>query len=382
MPTAHKVLVKAGESALGRTSAAATATAVVSTSASDGRWSEYEHELFLQGLEQHGKKWEKIAAVVETRTERQIKSHAQKYFAKLERLQTKEMDELMTFGVGWDERFQQLVEFKEQNGHCRVPKKYEANTQLGNWVDNQRTAYKKNKLLPEQIKSLEGIGFVWLLKKLEIVGWDERFKQLKEYKEQNGHCRVPKRYKANTQLGSWVRTQRHLCKKNKLLPEQKDRLEGIGFEWELRKHLGWDERFQQLVEYKEQNGHCRVPQEYKVNPQLGVWVKDQRYLYKKKNKLLPEQIKSLEGIGFAWVLKKHEIVGLDERFKQLKEYKEKNGHCLVPQEYKVNPQLGVWVKNQRLAYRKQSGRKITEEQIRSLEGIGFVWKPPRGGYRS
>ena len=97
---------------------------------------------------------------------------------------------------------------------------------------------------------------------------------------------------------------------------------------------------------------------------------------------MPEQIKSLEGIGFVWVLTKHEIVGWDERFKQLKEYKEKHGHCLVPEGYKANPQLGNWVKNQRVAYRKQSGRKITEEQIKSLEDIGFVWKPPRGGHRS
>ena len=254
MPTAHKVLVKAGESALGRTSATATATSVVSTSASDGstkgRWSEDEHKLFLQGLEQHGRKWKKIAAVVETRTKGQVHTHAQTYFAKLERLErsaktketdqlevedesrarsnsstkqksggwsedehklflqgleqhgrkwkkiaavvgtrtrgqiqshaqkyfakleklesaktkTKERNELMFFVVSWDERFQQLVEYKEQNGHCRVPRRYKDNQQLGDWVNNQRQRYKKNKLLPEQIKSLEGIGFVWILR--------------------------------------------------------------------------------------------------------------------------------------------------------------------------------------------------------------------------
>jgi len=93
MPTAHKVLVKAGESALSRKSNTSDST---STNEKSGRWSEAEHKLFLQGLEQHGRKWKKIAAVVETRTERQIKSHAQKYFAKLERLESAKIKRQMS----------------------------------------------------------------------------------------------------------------------------------------------------------------------------------------------------------------------------------------------------------------------------------------------
>ena len=68
-----------------------------------------------------------------------------------------------TSSVSWDERFQQLVEYKDQNGHCRVPaKKYEPNPQLGLWVDRQRQLFKKNKLSPEQKERLEGIGFIWV----------------------------------------------------------------------------------------------------------------------------------------------------------------------------------------------------------------------------
>ena len=51
----------------------------------------------------------------------------------------------------------QVVEYKEQNGHCRLPNKYKANPQLGSWVNRQRQLRKKNILLPEQIKSLEGL---------------------------------------------------------------------------------------------------------------------------------------------------------------------------------------------------------------------------------
>ena len=48
-----------------------------------GRWTADEHRLFLQGLEQHGKGWKKIATLIRSRTVVQIKTHAQKYFQKL-----------------------------------------------------------------------------------------------------------------------------------------------------------------------------------------------------------------------------------------------------------------------------------------------------------
>lgn len=50
-----------------------------------GRWTEEEHARFLHGLERFGKKWTKVADIVGTRTTVQVRSHAQKYFQKLEK---------------------------------------------------------------------------------------------------------------------------------------------------------------------------------------------------------------------------------------------------------------------------------------------------------
>ena len=38
-----------------------------------GRWTQEEHERFLQGLEMFGKKWTKVAEVVRTRTTVQVR---------------------------------------------------------------------------------------------------------------------------------------------------------------------------------------------------------------------------------------------------------------------------------------------------------------------
>jgi SHAQKYF class myb-like DNA-binding protein len=50
-----------------------------------GRWTKEEHEAFLQGLQLYGKEWKKVAAKVRTRTVVQTRTHAQKYFQKLQK---------------------------------------------------------------------------------------------------------------------------------------------------------------------------------------------------------------------------------------------------------------------------------------------------------
>mmetsp|Transcript_21290 Transcript_21290/g.58958 ORF Transcript_21290/g.58958 Transcript_21290/m.58958 type:complete len:327 (+) Transcript_21290:197-1177(+) len=50
-----------------------------------GRWSEEEHNIFLEGLATHGKQWKTISTMIGTRTVVQVRTHAQKYFQKLER---------------------------------------------------------------------------------------------------------------------------------------------------------------------------------------------------------------------------------------------------------------------------------------------------------
>lgn len=48
-----------------------------------GRWTRVEHQAFLQGLKEFGREWKKVAQNIPTRSSAQIRSHAQKYFAKL-----------------------------------------------------------------------------------------------------------------------------------------------------------------------------------------------------------------------------------------------------------------------------------------------------------
>lgn len=57
-----------------------------------GPWTAHQHEIFLSGknlvylgLERYGKNWKKIGELIPNRSHAQIRSHAQKYFYKLNR---------------------------------------------------------------------------------------------------------------------------------------------------------------------------------------------------------------------------------------------------------------------------------------------------------
>jgi len=51
-----------------------------------GRWSECEYQVYHQGLRLYNKNWKKLASIVKTRTVVQVRTHAQKFFGKLEKV--------------------------------------------------------------------------------------------------------------------------------------------------------------------------------------------------------------------------------------------------------------------------------------------------------
>ena len=50
-----------------------------------GRWTKQEHEKFIEGLKIHGKNWKKVEEFIGTRSGAQIRSHAQKFFNRIQK---------------------------------------------------------------------------------------------------------------------------------------------------------------------------------------------------------------------------------------------------------------------------------------------------------
>ena len=55
--------------------------------------------------------------------------------------------------------------------------------------------------------------------------WERMFAELKEYKDEHGHCNVPR--VTGRKLETWVKNQR--CNRNEISEEQRERLDGIEF---------------------------------------------------------------------------------------------------------------------------------------------------------
>jgi hypothetical protein len=147
----------------------------------------------------------------------------------------------------------------------------------------------------------------------QAENWTERFEELLEFRSRIGHCLVPNNFPVNPPLAQWVKRQRYqykLKQQNKrstMSDERVQALEEIGFVWDSHSAC-WDEKLEELLQYREVHGHCNVPSRFAENRQMAVWVKRQRRQYKfycegKASSMTEERIAILEGLGFQWDLR-------------------------------------------------------------------------------
>jgi superfamily II DNA or RNA helicase len=276
----------------------------------------------------------------------------------------------------WEAGLEHLKEYMKENNHSRVPQNYKTKSEfsLGSWVSARRKDYKDGRLSEERIEFLESLPR-WTWDILE-ADWLEGLDHLKEYIEMNHHSTVPRSYKTKSgfNLGVWVSTRRNQKKENILSAERIQTLESLkGWTWGALE-TAWLEGLQHLTEYVNEEGHSRVPQNYKTKSEfrLGSWVSHRRGTY--KNGILSvEQIRVLESLpGWAWDASEGKW---EEGLDHLKEYIEVNHHSRVPQRYKTKSKfnLGTWIGSRRAKYKKG---KLSEEQIKVLESLPeWTWDP-------
>ena len=123
---------------------------------------------------------------------------------------------------------------------------------LGTWVNNQRQFHTKNTIRLDRKELLDEIGFVWRAKtEGDDEKWLQQYKKLVEFKQKNGHCMVPSRYKQDKAFGRWVGDQRARHANNKVRPDQKYLLDELGFSSNTAdgsRDKRWNKHYEKLVE--------------------------------------------------------------------------------------------------------------------------------------
>ena len=224
-----------------------------------------------------------------------------------------------TFDERWDEMWHMLKAYKLENGHCNVPTS--SGTELALWVAAQRRMYKnltsgkagrRVSLDAQKMQRLTELGFAFRPRG-DYASWDDQLKAVWDYKAVNGHCRIPVNHPT---LGSFVKLVRRDYKNwingksSSMTPEREAALKEVGFVFEGGKTpqraetapRSWEERLEELIQYKNEYGHTVVPQN---SGQLGACVHSQRVHYKRfkagtKSQMTTEKALRLTEIGFCF----------------------------------------------------------------------------------
>lgn len=295
--------------------------------------------------------------------------------------------------VEWDDRFEQLKAYKAQHNTFNVPvdggDADKETCQLGYWVRNQRMQRNHGKMREDRIQKMDSIGFPWRLRagrkvptepnELEPAeAWKDKLAKLAVYKQLHGTCNVPRTVEGeDRKLSHWVGLQRQRKAANKMSQYEQDELEKLGFEWVLlskAERPGWEQQFEQLVQFKNEHGHCKVPAKWAENPKLAKWVSKQREK-QRMNKLPVDRKAKLDSVQFAWsYIEASNKQPWEARLEQLKQYKATHGHCNVPKPKLVETEddhLGRWLKFQKWRYKTN---KMTAERAAELKALGVEMK--------
>ena len=278
--------------------------------------------------------------------------------------------------------FQELLDYRTKHGDMLVPADFPENPQLGTWVDTQRQQFR-----------------IFYEEKQHFIHLQQQQQQLQQQqKKQSSESTFPTTTTIIIKPISLLRNAVLPMKKSNLTQERIDLLESNGFVWDVFA-LRWEERYQELVEYKNKHGTVIVPK-LDQHETLYNWVFTQRRQYKLKllgteqSSLTQERIDKLDALGFIWNYQDEVWM---EKFQQLQKFKKDYGHCLIPSTYFHRP-LARWVEIQRMHYRNihkhnnvtdmddEDGADIlhtskdamldsplTETRIQLLNNEGFVW---------
>jgi len=198
----------------------------------------------------------------------------------------------------WLGHYNDLLKFQKKTGEPH-PGPKDKEVQLYHWCKNQRRFHKTGKLAEHRIALLNKIGFNWVNTNSTF---DQRVKELLAYEKEFGSLHVSQvafpKDSPNHKLSRWVNEMRRLYNENRLPIERINKLNKIGFIWNME-----DERFSQnlkkLKRFHKQHGHWDVPQTGRTK-KLGEWVAQVRCRGLAKK----HYVKALNETGFVWEGKK------------------------------------------------------------------------------
>ena len=217
------------------------------------------------------------------------------------------------------------------------------------------------------------------------ISWDHRIRDLKDFKEKFGNCRVKQRFKDNPSLGRFVHNMRlykNRIKKGEysgsiLTPARINELDELGFEWSGQQK-NFEQWMEQLKAFKKAHGHLRVTHTLDENlTRLCGHLRDARWkrkpVYTETMTTTAEIIKALDDLGFEWTNVRES--SFEQHVEQLRAFKESHGHLCIT--HTLDKKLASFCSTMIFARCKPPDYRgtmtMTEERIKVLDDLGFEW---------
>jgi dsDNA-binding SOS-regulon protein len=191
----------------------------------------------------------------------------------------------------WDENYDSVLAFAKEHNHLDLPYKDADTRCLYYWLNRQKKRKYVSNDERDKLALLEEYGYEGdsnQADKQEKV-WTNFFNNLVEYKRVHGRFVVSKTDADSTKLSGWISRRRFMGQRGSLLPERRQRLVDVGFDFHPTKAYNkktrfteqqetkWDEMYDKLCDFKQHYGHCRVPFKDESHEPLARWVASQRF---------------------------------------------------------------------------------------------------------
>ncbi|KAL7558413.1 hypothetical protein ACA910_003274 [Epithemia clementina (nom. ined.)] len=311
----------------------------------------------------------------------------------------------------WMERVLELQRFVQRHGHARVPKRYQDNPALGNWVNKQRVEYRKylsnrggassssssSTLTAERIALLNQLGFCWNAtmtttmttttttssSSLLLMNHQDspsslmsrRRKMAEEWKQAVAAASTTTTTRTRPTAPAtlaipeqeWWRQYQELCQ---YMQEQ-----GLTCVHHLPLKSKWDDwvrRTRQSYYWQRQERQQEQQQEQQQTQTHDVVAKStlsssssssSLTTHPNRQRLLSkQQIQAMTALDPQWRLASRRQARWERRFAELVQYRRRYGHVCVPISYAANPKLAHWVSTQRKQYNLYGKRKQQQQQ--------------------
>jgi superfamily II DNA or RNA helicase len=263
-----------------------------------------------------------------------------------------------------------LRNFLTEFGHTRVTQdEMYMDFRLGQWVaamrDSARTGTSRKPLSASQVQALDELGFSW-------SPYDEDYEKglrtLKKWVEVHGNGDVPRpTVYDGFPLGRWVEKRRSHSNQGREV-SRKQELTDAGMIWDVYA-FRFEQNMSLLREWLQTNDLADLNRDVKVQGvRIGDWLGKLRQQHAHGQLDVNKQHR-LKALGVP--LTRPHDAAFGSGLRALETFVKREGHSFATRDViEDGYRLGQWLNTQRAKHR---ARKLTPQQVKSLERAGVVW---------